>query len=261
MNKRRVNLVILCLAASLWLTTTATRVPAQSSTEYADALTSWASLLQQHVDDEGRVNFAAIAAEPSQLKHYVDTAAVYGPASHPEAFRDPDAVLAYHANTYNALAMWGVIQRNIPDDFSSFFKRASFFRFRGITVAQDETNLYDYENKVIRPLGEPRMHFALNCMVRDCPRLPGDPFLAETLQEQLDAATREFFRHPRNLKVDDAARTIYLSSIMDFYTEDFVSSGKPRDLSLYVNAYLEAPLPADYQVKFIPYDWTINRQP
>ena len=27
--------------------------------------------------------------------------------------------------------------------------------------------LYDYENEVIRPIGEVRVHFALNCMARD----------------------------------------------------------------------------------------------
>ena len=42
-------------------------------------------------------------------------------------------------------------------------------------------SLYTFENEVIRPLGEPRVHFALNCLVRGCPRLPPTPFVAERL--------------------------------------------------------------------------------
>ena len=33
-------------------------------------------------------------------------------------------------------------------------------------------SLYTLENDVIRPLGDERVHFALNCMVVSCPRLP-----------------------------------------------------------------------------------------
>ena len=47
----------------------------------------------------------------------------------------------------------------------------------------------------------------------------------------------------------------------EFYTEDFVPSGKARDLASYVNPHRQEPLPANYRIKFIDYDWTINQQP
>ena len=42
-------------------------------------------------------------------------------------------------------------------------------------------SLYKLENDVIRPLGEERVHFALNCMVVSCPRLPRAAFSAAAL--------------------------------------------------------------------------------
>jgi hypothetical protein len=114
---------------------------------------------------------------------------------------------------------------------------------------------------VIRPLDEPRVHFALNCMVRDCPRLPRQAFVADELEQQLDEVTIEFFEKDQHIRIEDDEKTIYLSAILDFYTEDFVTSGKFQDLASYVNLYRKQPVPEDFKVKFIRYDWTINQQP
>ncbi len=232
-----------------------------AATEYREALQGWARLLNAHVDDQGRVDFYAVSAKPGDLDRFVAAIAGYGPTTQPQDFDDRVAVLAYHINSYNALAMHGVIERDIPDGFTSFFKRASFFKFRDVTVDGDRTNLYDYENKVIRPLDEPRVHFALNCMVRDCPRLPREPFLAARLEAQLESASREFFSKERHLRIDHEKKRIYVSSILDFYTRDFVESGHRRDLPEYINRYLAKPLPDDYEVRYIDYDWRINQAP
>lgn len=259
------TLTVYCQRATLALLLLFTSNQAFSSAataeNYQQALSAWAAVLSSHVDSQGRINFAAVAANPKPLQRYVDFVAGYGVDSHPEDFQTPQAVLAYHINTYNALAMWGVLERGIPKGFSSFFSRASFFKFRAIKIDGKKTNLYDYENKVIRPLGEPLAHFALNCMVRDCPRLLQQPFDALTLDAQLESAAVEFFQQPNKLQLDHAKQRINVSSILKFYTEDFVASNKASDLPGYINRYVSEPLPSGYQVKFIDYDWRINKQP
>ncbi|MEM1190419.1 MAG: DUF547 domain-containing protein [Pseudomonadota bacterium] len=236
-------------------------VSAATADDYARALEAWARVLERYVDDEGRTDFIALAENSADLKQVVDVVAEFGPNSNPESFSSRDAVLAYHANSYNALAMYGVIDEGIPAGFNSFFKRAGFFKFRKVRIDGGNTNLYDYENRVIRPLGEPRIHFALNCMVRDCPRLPQQPFPAEGLDDVLEAASWEFFSKPRHLQLDHDKKRVNVSAILDFYTEDFVPSGRARDLGGYINRYLKQPLPTDYKIGFIKYDWTINQQP
>jgi hypothetical protein len=251
--KRTFILVCLSIASAMAL--------ADPRQDYEQALVRWAQVLTQHVDEQGRVDFSAIAAQPAHLESYIEAVADYGPRTAPAQFNDAATVLAYHINTYNAQAMYGVIERGIPEGFDSFFKRTSFFRLRTVLIDGEETNLQNYENKVIRPLGEPRAHFVLNCMVRDCPRLPRKPFVAQSLAEDLEIATREFFQHPGKLHVEQGAQVVRLSAILDFYTEDFVASGKAADLPAYVNRYIDKPLPAGYRVKFFDYDWTINKQP
>ena len=78
--------------------------------------------------------------------------------------------------------------------------------------------MYDYENDVIRPLGDPRIHFALNCMVKACPRLPQEPFRAENLDETLNALAREFVNDPRHVQVVEASHKVRLSEILSFYS-------------------------------------------
>lgn len=228
---------------------------------YLEALPAWQATLSQFVDDEGRIDFIALAEDPANLQTFVDAIAQVSPRSHPQLFPTQDAVLSYHINTYNALAMHGVIERGIPDNFSSFFKRASFFKLRKVKIGGKKTDLYTYENKVIRAIDEPRAHFALNCMVRDCPRLPQEVFEPETLEAKLDLLTREFLSKPKYIRIDHEARVVELSFIFKLYTKDFVESGKVKDLGQYVNQYVEPAIPDDYKVKIMKYDWTINHRP
>lgn len=238
---------------------TASKSHAES--QYAEALSAWHRTLTRFVDEQGRVNFVELADDLDDLRSFVQFVEANSPSSNPSLFPTREHVLAYHINAYNALAMMGVIERGIPKNFSSFFKRASFFKFRKIVIGGKKTNLYDYENKVIRPLDEPRLHFALNCMVRDCPRLPMKPFTADELEQQLESVTLEFFSKPKHITIDSEKRVLRVSSILDFYTKDFVASGKRKDLGQYIDPYVTEDVSSGYKIQYIDYDWTINQQP
>ena len=219
---------------------------------------AWARVLDKHVDSEGRVNFAAVKNDRSDLDHFVAYVFDNGPNNRPELFPTPQAVLAFHINAYNALAMHKVIESGIPQSLAGL-KKVTFFAFGKVQVGGEKISLYDYENKVIRALGDPRIHVALNCMSVGCPRLPKDVFLADTLDAQLDRESVRFFAEPRNVSVNINARTLTLSEILKFYTSDFLS--KAPSLGAYVNLYRQIKVPEDYAVEFSNYDWTINRQP
>jgi hypothetical protein len=107
-------------------------------------------------------------------------------------------------------------------------------------------------------MGDPRVHFALNCMSVSCPRLPRAGLTGNGLDQELDAAAREFVGEDRNVHVDRAARTVTLSGIFDFYTSDFLA--KAPSLIAYVNRYRTDPVPTGYRVVFADYDWAINSQ-
>jgi uncharacterized protein DUF547 len=218
---------------------------------------SWARVLQRHVDAQGRVDFAGLSADSIELKRFVEWIGAVAPGNRPDLFPTRAHVLAYHLNAYNALAMAEVIDEGIPRTLR-FLERVRFFYLRKFPIGGKRISLYDYENEVIRPLGEERVHFALNCMSVGCPRLPRSPFLPETLERDLDREARRFLGESRNLRADTAARTVHLSEIFKFYEEDFPK--KAPSLVAYVNRYRAPALPDDFRVELIPYDWTVNRQ-
>jgi hypothetical protein len=123
--------------------------------------------------------------------------------------------------------MYGIVLRGIPQALS-FTGRFGFFANTTIIVAGQRTTLKSYEDDVIRRLGEERVHFALNCMVRGCPRLPREAFRAARLEAQLAAAAREFCESPYHVRPNPPDRSVQVSQIFEFFTGDFVPPRRPR---------------------------------
>ena len=170
------------LLGALFLAGCATFVPPPVVRELPQAPPedAWARVLAGYVDAQGRVDFAGLAKNRGDLDRYAAWIYAYGPANRPERYRTREQVLAYHINAYNALAMYNVIAAGMPIALATFGERYDFFYRRKLRVGGEEISLYDYENRVIRALGEERVHFALNCMAVSCPRLPRKPFSAAT---------------------------------------------------------------------------------
>jgi hypothetical protein len=85
---------------------TATAVPATDRPPAAmtnhDWEATWTKVLGRHVDDVGRIDFAGLAADRSDLDRVVAFAAAVDPRSAPDRFPTRDSRLAYYINIYNA---------------------------------------------------------------------------------------------------------------------------------------------------------------
>ena len=77
------------------------------------------------------------------------------------------------------------------------------------------------------------------------------------LDSQLDTATRSFIAERRNVTIDPNKRTLSLSAIFKFYTEDFL--GHAPSLIAYINKYRSDKIARDFNVQFLDYDWTVNK--
>ena len=248
---------LLCLLLPLLLGACSTLVPLPSATPSTpispnQAEAAWGRVLSGFVNDRGEVDFAALSANRKDLDAYLGFV-----ASTPAAnFAAGAPQLAHYINSYNALSMVNVIELGIPKSNASLAARYQFFIARKFKIGGENQSLYDYENKVIRALGDPRVHWALNCSAVSCPVLPRVPFSADKLDEQLDAEARKFFADPRNARADDATGEVWLSEIFKLFPEDFVPKHAPS-FTHYANRYRTQPLPTGYRIRFTPYDWTI----
>lgn len=239
-------------------------------------------VLSRFVDDGGLVDYAGLAKDPAALERYHLALETYSPDSHPELFPNPDDALAYWINAYNASVLSVVIAyypiASVTDVTAPFplglvNDKLGFFVLQTVTLGGEETNLSSLESSVIRGhFGDPRVHFALNCGSRGCPSLPREAFEGVELDAHLDAAARRFFAEERNLRIDHAERVVWLSSILDWYGDDLVGWMKERRperpatvleyAALYVPPERAAELARarDYEIRFVPYDWSLNEQ-
>jgi hypothetical protein len=218
---------------------------------------TWSRVLNRHVDARGRIDFAGLAGDHAELDEVVKFIVAVDQVSSPARFPTPNSRLAYYIDAYNALAMHGVLEAGVPKRFD-WLGRVRFFYFRKFIVGGQQISLYSLENDVIRPLGDPRVHFALNCMSVSCPRLPQSAFTAGGLDRELDAAAREFVGDDRNVAVDRERREVKLSAIFKFYTKDFLAQAP--SLLAYVNRYRAQQIPLNNKVVFMDYDWSVNDQ-
>jgi len=245
----------------LSLISIATPAPAGDATAEAWSIgeweAAWTKVLTRYVDDAGRIDFDSLRRNHVDLDRVVAFIATVDPDSQPQRFPDKHSRLAFYINAYNALAMYRVVQAGVPESLGGLTK-FTFFYLRTFTVGAKSISLYKFENDVIRPLGEERVHFALNCMVVSCPRLPRVAFSAAALDGQLDTAARSFIGDTRNVWIEHAKREVWLSAIFDFYTEDFLAHA--ASLVAYVNRHRAAQIPADFSVRFLEYHWTVNHR-
>jgi hypothetical protein len=204
------------------------------------------------------------------------------PDSDPELFPTRDERLAYWINAYNAAVLVTVLRYypipsvtavSTPFPLSLASDEIGFFYLQRIILGGETTSLYELENSVVRArFREPRVHFALNCASGGCPRLPRHAFSPGELDRQLDEETRRFFAEERNLRIDHEARVVHLSSILDWYDDDFTDWVEERDpgreatLLDYVVLYVPPERRAEleqargYEVRFVAYDWGLNDQ-
>ena len=231
--------------------------PGQGQTPQPDPYLQWARVLGRFVNDRGEVDFRGLAIERADLDGFLGYVARVSPRTNPELFPGREAALAYYINAYNALSMFNVIDSGFPRSLGGLTK-VWFFGVKRFSVGGERMSLYALENDVIRPLGDERVHFALNCMSVSCPRLPREPFLAGGLNDQLESAARSFFGESRNLQVQAESKRARVSGILDFYSKDFLA--KSPTLIAYINRYTGKNVPEDYRIEFIDYDWTVNEQ-
>jgi Protein of unknown function, DUF547 len=258
--KRRVARAFRCVmlsATALLLQACASRVALPNADQpipvtKTDAIAQWNGILNDFVDEKGYVDFHSLAQNKLGLELYI----LYVARTPLSAFNDGTSRLAHLINSYNAMSMYNVIDLGIPQSNASLLARYNFFIRRKFVIGGETMSLYDYENKVIRAVGDSRIHWALNCSAVSCPSLPRKAFSETNLDAELDTEARKFFSQSRNLRVNHELREAWISEIFVLFPEDFVPKHGANYID-YINRYVNPPIPRDYRIRIIPYDWTI----
>lgn len=225
---------------------------------------SFSELLGKYVDGDGFVNYRAwkaTAADRRALQQYL----LHLSQVNPSLPAPREAQLAFWINAYNAVTLEGIL-REYPTD--SIRKHTS--KLGGYNIWDDlpliaggrAYSLNDIEHKVLRKMNEPRIHFAIVCASIGCPRLLNEAYVADKLESQLSANSRDFFARPQNFMVDSSG-TMHVSAILDWFEEDFGASRSERFHR--VQPYLpenvrSLAIHPQTRVKYQDYNWSLNDQ-
>lgn len=214
-------------------------------------------VLRVHVLD-GVVNYPAIAKD-RRFDRYV----WYCDRVDPNALPRREDRLAFWINAYNAFAIKGILDGYSP---LTKFGQYRYFIGRDYRVGGRLINLYDLERKLLIPdFREPRIHFAIVCASKSCPKLQPWAYTAEKLDQQLDQSALEYINDPTRNRFDREGKIAYLSMIFKWFEEDFVAHS--GSLLNYVKRYMADPdlardlEAAPYRVEFLEYDWNLNGIP
>ena len=163
------------------------------------------------------------------------------------------------SNIYNALTIKHIIGRYPVKSIRSGYIVGPWKKVKTV-VDGEEISLNDIEHEVLRvEFDDPRVHYAVNCASYGCPNLQKDAWVAETLDEDLDKAAREYINHPRGVSIRKRGG-LEVSTIYKWFREDFGGSeqGVIDHLLQYADDDLAAEIRANADIKKHEYDWSLN---
>lgn len=219
---------------------------------------AYEQLLAAHVSAGARfgvalnvVDYAGLAADP-RLPELVAALATFPTAQ----LANGAETLAFHLNAYNILTL-ALVVRHLPlagiKDIGNFLWPV--WRRSAGAIDRNDVSLDDIEHKRLRPLGDPRMHFAIVCASVSCPDLRLEAYRAQALDQQLDDQVRRFLANPtKGLRID--GNVAHTSKIFEWYAADFVPVG---GVAAFIARYQALPA-ATTLVPDLVYDWRLNGQ-
>ena len=161
--------------------------------------------------------------------------------------------------TFNILAARGILDGSSP---SNLLSRYVYFKRDTYMVGENRTTLHALEHNLIRPLQEPRIHFAIVCASKSCPILQSKAYTLQDLDQQLTMAAKGFINNPQRNQFNAITRRAELSSLFKWFEEDFVAAA--GSLQAYLapmvdNAEVAGLLKQGaFEISYRKYDWRLN---
>ncbi len=163
--------------------------------------------------------------------------------------------MAFWINAYNLLTIDLIVkhrERESIKNLGSWWQspwKAHTWKIEGQNIHLDHI-----EHNILRPMGDPRIHMAINCASLSCPDLRAEPYHAQKLSQQLDQQTRSFLKNKaKGVRITQAG--LIPSSIFKWFATDF---GGKQGVIRFIRKY-HPKISAQTSIKdYLDYDWSLN---
>lgn len=241
---RLVALLLSILVLEIGLTSSATA--SNAPRPFHEDVTAF---LKKVVTPDGQVNYTAAGHEAATLQTLVQRVQhfdIYGATSSERK--------AFYLNAYNLTVIKAVVDAY---PLTSVMKLPGFFDKKEHAIAGELLTLNELETKLRKVYADPRIHFALVCGARGCPRLRAEAYAPATLDAQLTNQARKVLQDPQFIRVEAGGKKVLVSEIFKWYEADFKATSKST--LAYINQFRGSKaIPATAAIDFYSYDWTLN---
>ena len=207
------------------------------------------TLLSSYVTYGGKVNYASIKANKSQLEDITKEFE----SNFPGTGWSSAQKLTYWINAYNVYTIKLIVDNYPTSSITNITAKPwhkSFIKLNGKTYS-----LNQIENDIIRKqFNEPRIHFALNCASKSCPVLLNMAYTPSTVYAKMTSQTKRFLNDSSKNTYGD--KEVQISQIFDWYGADFNKGGKT--IFDFMNKYRTEQLDKQ-KITYQEYSWDLNK--
>ena len=161
--------------------------------------------------------------------------------------------LAFWINAYNFFTLVDVVNNYPITGMKKIGWKNKHHEVEGTPYSLD-----NIEHNVIRPLADPRIHFAINCASVGCPSLKTEIFDSNQIDAQLDKVVENALKNPLHLRMVN--NKLNTTQLFKWFSRDFESGGY-EGVADFVNRFAPERLRNAHQIENkIKYDWALNTE-
>ena len=168
------------------------------------------------VDSRGQVDLAELKKRHASLETFVASLAATSPDVTPEAFPTVEARLAYWLNAYHALVLLELLDTR--SNATSAWRTA----VDAVPIGGRRLTRLSIYRRTLSQSGDARVFVSMFTGAKGRGVLDGAPFDSESLDPQLDDATRRFVQRKDHVAID--GKTVKLSELFRTYGDAFLEA-------------------------------------
>jgi hypothetical protein len=161
--------------------------------------------------------------------------------------------LAFWINAYNFFTIVDVVNNFPITGMKKIGWKSKHHEVEGVIYSLD-----NIEHNIIRPLADPRIHFAINCASVGCPSLKAEIFDSNQIDMQLDNVMENALKNPLHLRMVNGK--LNTTQLFKWFNKDFETGGY-KGVADFVNRFAPERFRNAHQIeKKIKYDWNLNTE-
>lgn len=205
-------------------------------------------LLKKYVSAKGNVDYKGFKADKAKLDAYCKKLE----ENQPQSNWTTNQKKAYWINVYNAFTIRLICKHYPVKSIKDVVKAGKPWKLKVMSIGEIE-DLDGVEHKILRKMGDPRIHFGINCASYSCPKLLNKAFTADNVDEELEKLAKEFVNDPTKNKITSSK--CELSEIFNWFKEDFSKKGSLID---WLNKYSNVKISENAKISHMKYNWNLN---